>query len=140
MALNQRVAAAVMVMGLGFMQEQETFKVRLSPVPLDLAMRATITGKGSATAVLAGKKLTINGSFEGLSSPATVVRLHQGPVTAVRGPAIGDLIVSKSTSGTITGSLHLTPEQVENLRKGRMYIQIHSEKAPEGNLWGWVLK
>jgi hypothetical protein len=23
---------------------------------------------------------------------------------------------------------------------GRFYIQLHSEKAPEGNLWGWLLR
>ena len=43
-------------------------------------------------------------------------------------------------SGTISGSANLTAEQVDNLRKGRLYIQVHSEKgvAPDGsNLWGW---
>lgn len=140
MAFRRRVAIAAMAMGFVYVQAQETFKVRLSPVPIDLAMRANVTGKGSASAVLAGKKLSINGSFEGFSSPATVAHLHQGPVTAVRGPSIGDLTVSKATSGTITGSIDLTVEQLENLRKGRLYIQIHSEKAPDGNLWGWLLK
>jgi hypothetical protein len=50
-----------------------------------------------------------------------------------------ELIVSKGTNGTITGSLELTPRQIEALEKGSLYIQIHSEKAPEGNLWGWLL-
>jgi hypothetical protein len=27
---------------------------------------------------------------------------------------------------------------VEGLRKGKFYIQIHSEKAPDGILWGWL--
>jgi hypothetical protein len=26
------------------------------------------------------------------------------------------------------------------LRKGMVYVQIHSEGAPDGNLWGWLLK
>ncbi len=42
--------------------------------------------------------------------------------------------------GSITGTLSLTAEQVESLRKGKLYIQIHSEKAPDGNLWGWLLR
>jgi hypothetical protein len=25
------------------------------------------------------------------------------------------------------------------LRQGRMYLQLHSESAPDGNLWGWLL-
>jgi hypothetical protein len=58
----------------------------------------------------------------------------------VRGPSILDVAVSKATSGNITASLDLTDEQVGMLRKGQLYIQIHSEKAPDGNLWGWMLR
>ena len=61
-------------------------------------------------------------------------------MTGVRGPAIFDLTIQKSNSGSITGSMDLTPEQAELLRKGRLYVQIHSEKAPDGNLWGWLLR
>ena len=119
---------------------QETFKGRLYPVPIDATMRVDVTGKGTATAVLTGAKLSINGSFEGLHTPATVARLHDGLATGVRGPALFDLTVTKATNGTISGSFDLTPAQVESLRKGKLYVQIHSEKAPEGNLWGWLLK
>ena len=59
-------------------QTQERYKVRLSPVPLDGTNRANIAGSGSATGVLAGAKLTITGTFEGLRSPATAARLHRG--------------------------------------------------------------
>ena len=58
----------------------------------------------------------------------------------VRGQAIGDLTISKATSGTFTGSIELTPQQLISLRKGGLYVQIHSEKAPDGVLWGWLLK
>jgi hypothetical protein len=125
---------------IGSAQSEERFKVRLTPVPIDATMRSTVTGLGSASAVLAGRKLSINGSFDGLQTPATVARLHTGVATGVRGSALADLIVSKANRGTITGSVDLTPEQIEDLRKGKFYIQIHSEKAPEGNLWGWVLR
>ena len=106
---------------------------------MDLAMRANIAGGGSATAILAGNKLSITGSFEGLRTPATIAQLHQGRGTGVRGPAIFDLTVTRATNGSISGSFELTAEQVENLRKGRFYVQINSEKAPDGNLWGWLL-
>ena len=36
-------------------------------------------------------------------------------------------------------TLDLTPLQVTDLEKGRFYVQLHSEKAPDGNLWGWLL-
>lgn len=115
------------------------YRTRLSLMPLDVAMQATMAGSGSATATLKGSTLTINGTFNGLKTPATVARLHRGPRTAMRGPSIGDLTVTAATSGTITGTLELTKAQIEDLAAGRLYLQLHSEKAPEGNLWGWFL-
>jgi hypothetical protein len=57
----------------------------------------------------------------------------------MRGPAIGDLTATAATNGTITGSIELTKEQVDDLAAGRLYVQLHSQKAPDGNLWGWLL-
>ena len=57
----------------------------------------------------------------------------------VRGPAISDLKVTPAAKGEISGEVQLTAEQVESLRKRRLYIQIHSSSAPEGNLWGWLV-
>ena len=121
-------------------QNQEKFKARLSTIAMDGGMRETVAGTGSALAVLAGTKLTINGTFDGLRSPATVARVHSGLAMGVRGAAISDLTVAKATNGTISGSLDLTAEQVQSLKAGRLYIQISSEKAPEGNLWGWLVR
>jgi hypothetical protein len=33
----------------------------------------------------------------------------------------------------------LTKDQVDDLAAGRLYVQLHSQKAPDGNLWGWLL-
>ena len=121
-------------------QIPKTFRTRLAPVAIDAAMRANIAGSGSVTAILVGTKLTIGGKFDGLRAPATVAHLHKSIVTGVRGPAILVLTVSKATSGVVSGSFDLSPEQIESLEKGRWYVQIDSQKAPEGNLWGWLLK
>jgi hypothetical protein len=121
-------------------QAPETFKVRLSPVPVEAKTRETIAGIGSATATLTGAKLAISGTFEGLRSPATNATVHQSPVTGVRGPAILDLKVAHGASGAINAALDLTPQQIESLKRGKLYIQIDSEKAPDGNLWGWLLR
>jgi len=117
----------------------EKFRGRLYPVPIDQSLRAEVTGNGSIAAVLDGHKLSITGTFQGLRSAATMAQLHQSPVTGVRGPVILDLTVSKASSGSVNGSFELTDEQANLLRKGRLYVQIHSEKAPDGNLWGWLL-
>jgi len=121
-------------------ESQETFKVRLSWVPITVAMRATVTGSGSATATLSGSKLSVNGSFEGLRTPATTATLKRGSAAGVRGKDVFDLTVSKATTGTISGSFPLDSDQIEGLKKGQFYVQINSEKAPDGNLWGWLLR
>ena len=114
------------------------YKARLSPVPVDFVSLGSVTGSGSATAILTGSKLTISGTFEGLGGPATVANLHRGPL-GIRGPAVSSLTVTKATQGTIAGSFELKPNQIDDLRLRRLYIKIHSEKAPDGNLWGWLV-
>ena len=121
-------------------QAPERYKVRLTTVPMDGWMRNTVAGNGSATATLAGSKLSITGTFDGLKSPASGAKLNAGLARGVRGNAIGNLDVTKATRGSITGSVDLTAEQVRGLRDGHLYIELASEKAPEGNLWGWLLK
>jgi len=122
-------------------QGSDKFSARLGWVPTAGVDR--VSGKGTAAATLAGRALTITGSFEGLGGPATVARLHEGIAKGARGKALSDLTITKATSGTISGSVTLTPEQLESLRQGRLYIQIHGDKglAPDGaNLWGWLLR
>src|ERR1700689_4510337 len=82
-------------------QRGETFKARLTPVPIDTTMMSRIAGFGSATAVLTGRRLAISGSFSGLRSPAADAHIHMAP-KGLRGPAVLDVAVSKGTSGTIT--------------------------------------
>lgn len=132
-------AAAAAALGISVAAQTPQYRARLSVVPLDVAMQASIAGSGSATATLKGATLAITGTFKGLKSDATIARVHRGPKTAMRGPAIGDLTVTAGTSGTIMGSVELTKEQIADLAAGRLYIQLHSQKAPEGNLWGWLV-
>lgn len=120
--------------------QTDQFGARLSTVPVDARSRVGITGMGRATAVLAGNELTVSGTYEGLQGPANSAYLHESPVTGVRGPAILDLEVSGGVEGSISATLDLTPDQVAALRGGRLYIQIHSEAAPDGNLWGWLFQ
>jgi len=86
-----------------------------------------------------GTKLTVNGTFEGLKTNAVSAKLQNGIVAGVRGPAFADLTITKAMSGTITGSADLDPQQLQNLKKGGIYVQIYTEKPTDGTLWGWLL-
>lgn len=122
----------------GASQGKGQYRARLSPVPIDLAMQAMVAGTGTVSATLAGNRLTLSGTFSGLKSPATVARVHIAD-KGLRGAAVFDLTIAPATSGALSGALDLTPAQVADLAKSRFYIQVHSEKAPDGNLWGWLL-
>jgi CHRD domain len=124
-------------------QSGEKFRGRLAPVPALGIAPASVAGVGASSATLSGRKLTVSGNFEKMASAATVAHVCLGPITGVRGESVFDLTVSKTgdgKSGTIAGTFDLSPAQVEDLKKGRFYIQIHSEGAPNGHLLGWLLK
>jgi CHRD domain len=145
MRYPKRLAIAILLLVAGLTatsaQSPKTFKARLAPVPIDISMQATVAGSGSITAVLAGSKLQFTGAFDGLKSPATIAQVRKSPVRGVRGPVVFDLTVARTdaSSGTLSGAVDLTAAQREDLEKGRLYVQLHSEKAPDGNLWGWLM-
>tara|TARA_R100001377_G_C3181679_1_gene106891 strand:- start:301 stop:750 length:450 start_codon:yes stop_codon:yes gene_type:complete len=133
------VTLALLILGSGnaTAQDMNSLHGRLSPMPVTAATVKTITGQGQVTARLNGTTLTIEGNFEGMNSPATMAHIHMGP-KAVPGPVILRLDVSAGTSGTISGNLTLSPEQVRALHAESLYVQIHSESNPEGELRGWL--
>ena len=130
-------------------QGGEKYTARLGWVPITAQERAGVGGKGAVTATLSGSKLAINGTFEGLVSPATAARLHRGIAKGARGPVMNDLTITKATTGTITGTVDLSAADLENLKAGKLYVQVYVEKgvsedkgvAPNGpTLWGWLMK
>ena len=132
--------AAFLLISASALAQSTSYRARLAPVPIaNQNAAATVKGLGAATAALKGSTLTINGTFDGLVTPATMAKLHIGLKTGVRGPGAFDLQVSPATKGTVSGSVQLNKEQLADLAQGKLYIQLHSEKAPEGNLWGWLL-
>lgn len=145
MTFNRRiriVAMAIAFCGLAGMlaaQNSQKFKARLSAVPADARTRANLAGSGTVSATLKGMNLIISGEFEGLLSPATKAELRSGVAAGVRGPTVSPLSVTAADDGMIVGVVDLTPAQLTSLHKGGMYIEIYSQKTPDGVLWGWLL-
>jgi len=144
MACLRYVAALVVGLGVGWFgipsaaQSGDTYKTRLSALPADAKTRPDLAGTGTVTAVLSGTKLSVNGTFDGLRTNAVSAKLHNGIVAGVRGPAFADLTISKAMTGTISGSADLNPQQLQNLKKGGIYVQIYTERPTDGTLWGWL--
>jgi hypothetical protein len=119
--------------------DDATFHVRLSPGPRLVGTRADRSGSGSVTATLEGNKLALKGSFNGLLGVPTSAHLFMGSLPGVRGPLLADLTVSPATSGTLSGTVQLNAKQLAALHKGGLYVEIDSDKAPEGDIWGWIM-
>jgi hypothetical protein len=126
-------------------QTPQTFTARLSWVPIGGAERNDVAGEGSATGTLSGSRLSIAGSFEGLPAAVTGAKLHQGIATGARGrgPVIAELRVTGGVSGTLSGDVRLSSEQLAALRAEQLYVQVYSEKGvlpDHSTLWGWLLR
>ena len=119
----------------------EKYQVYLSPMPFNDATQPFMTGaKGTATATLDGDTLSISGTFTGLSGRATKARMLLSRAPGVPGDAQFDLTLEGDTAGKVSGQKKLDASQLAALRSRKLYIQIDSEKAPTGHLWGWLLE
>jgi hypothetical protein len=115
----------------------ENYQTNIGPTPKNGREGPTVQGRGTVLATLDKDKFTIHGNFAGLSSPATAAHLCMGLVMGGAGQVIGDLVFTQGPSGTIFGTIILSPDQVSALKLGRLYVVLDSQSAPKGNLWGW---
>lgn len=135
------IALALMWLSIGasaIAAGPEAFNARLSPLGVTNATVNTTTGAGLLKATLNGSQLIIEGTFEGLTGNATSANIRRGP-KGIPGPVIFDIPIAKAANGKINAALTLNAEQMADLRAGRLYVQIHSERAPEGSIRGWML-
>jgi hypothetical protein len=115
----------------------ESYQTDIGPTPKNGKQGANVQGRGTVLATLDNNTFSLQGKFSGLSSPATVARLHVGNVMGGTGPSIGDLKIVQARSGEISGTFMLTSAQVAALKVGKLYVMLDSQSAPTGNLWGW---
>ena len=136
-----RIFLAVLLFG-GFSSAAsaaDVYASRLTAVAYDGAIRANVQGDGHVSATLNGSSLTVSGDFTALPSAASSVKLYSGSGIGVPGDAILDLQLSGQNQGTISGTVKLNGRQLAALKQGHVYVQLNSQKAPDGNLWGWLL-
>ena len=126
--------------------QARTYRARLSPLPVDgPPMMATIAGLGQRHGHADRHQADHRRHLRGTQVTSDAAKLHRGQ-KGVRGPAVLDLVVANTPSAAVRSStrdasaaVELTPTQVDDLERERCLLQLHSEKAPDGNLWGWLL-
>jgi alcohol dehydrogenase (cytochrome c) len=116
---------------------QETYRARLSPMPVNAQTVRTITGLGQVRATLDGNRLTITGEYRGMSSSATAAHVHLAAPT-MAGPVAAPLQMTGGQAGQLSGSITLNADQLAALRNESLYVQVHTERNPNGELRGWI--
>lgn len=101
---------------------------------------------GSVSFTLSGTELSVSGSFENLSTPVepvggTGVHLHAGYAGENGGVEISldPQLTDGGTAGTFEETVSLNSEQLALLNARGLYVNIHSEANPSGELRGQVL-
>lgn len=109
---------------------------------------------GVAEASLMGNRLTVQGRFMGLSSQlrdyatdpvdppnpkiTSAVHIHRGDNTQ-NGPfqyALTVMLDQTGMGGKFSGTYTLTPEQLQALADGKLYVDIHTKQNRAGELRG----
>lgn len=99
--------------------------------------------KGTASLWLTDEGVNFNVTVEGLSGPITVAHFHTG-ATGVNGPpvrTITDDFIGPTASGvwTSSDSEALTPELIQDLLAGNLYLNVHTAANQPGETRGQIV-
>lgn len=117
----------------------DTFKAMLTGAQEVPPNNSTATGSGDVVLNRdpAGATISVNVTFAGLAANATAAHIHGPAMPGVVAPVIIPFPdFPASTSGTYSNTFPITPEQVEQLASGFLYINIHNTPFPDGEIRG----
>ncbi len=92
------------------------------------------TAAGTATVLLSPDEQTarVSLNFSGLSSPQTAAHIHGPAAAGVNAPPLFPLPIGNQTDFLIS----LAPADVQNLKDGLLYLNVHSNNFPNGEIRG----
>jgi CHRD domain len=118
--------------------ETVTFKANLKSSAEVPPNDSAATGAVTATYDTGSKKLTWEGSYSGLSGPATAGHLH-GPADPDKTAGVV-IPIADAKSSTFKGSAELTDAQAADLMAGKWYVNIHTDAHKGGEIRGQLTK
>jgi CHRD domain len=135
---------ALVVAGLGTAGPTATiYKVSASlnakqEVPKQVVKAPNATGSFSGTYVEHGKTATLKWklTYSHLSGPASAAHIHIGKV-GVAGNVLVSLCAANCHSG-MTGKATITSRTVNDIERGKTYVNVHTAKNPNGEIRGQV--
>ena len=98
----------------------------------------TSTATGTASLTLIGSQWSYVVRYSGLAGTATAAHIH-GPADAAHSAGVlVPLNTPAGNSGSLSGTLSLTPQVLANVLAGMTYINIHSTTNPGGEIRGQI--
>jgi len=152
---NLRAAESVLL-AQGMMGEMTSYVAMLSSNNVVPSQPMT-AARGTVGAVLVGDRLVVRGNFNNLSSPlrdyatdpldppnpniTSAFHIHRGEPMA-NGPfqyALQVMVDETGRGGMAMGEYTLTPEQLQALNAGQLYLDLHTTQNRAGELRGVLM-
>jgi hypothetical protein len=116
-----------------------TWKAHLSAKDEVPPNASTATGDGTVTLNSATNELTWSVTFSGLSGPAAAAHIHGPGAPGANAGVVVAFDVPKAPAGEIKGSNVIVKSQVEDLKAGKWYINIHTAANKGGEIRGQLM-
>jgi phosphoribosylformylglycinamidine (FGAM) synthase-like enzyme len=134
-------AAALVLVGLAAAKESYRVSATLNvkqEVPKQAMSAPNARGLFTGTVVENGRKATLKWklSYSHLSGAATAAHIHLGK-RGVAGNVLVALCGRNCRSG-MTGTATFSKDVVDNIERGRTYVNVHTAKNPAGEIRGQV--
>ena len=131
------LAAVVALTGCSSFRDGQTvdvFEASLSGAQEVPAVASTGTGQAELRLNEARSVIRWTIRYDGLSGPVTAAHLH-GPATPAQN-APATVPFAGALQAPLTGEVQITREQAGQLMSGQWYVNLHTERHPQGEIRG----
>ncbi|MBC7910654.1 MAG: CHRD domain-containing protein, partial [Pyrinomonadaceae bacterium] len=133
---NLMIAAAVFAMLSITATAQQVYIANLSGAQVAPANGSPATGVARVTLNPAETQITVNVTYSGLLSNANAGHIHGPAAIGVNAGILFGLAGVTGTSGTLNQTYAITAAQVQQMRSGLHYLDIHTTGFPGGEIRG----
>ena len=150
--MKHRLTAFVIVAALAGVGLTACLQQQQSAAPATMTFKAHLTNKdevpptagagtGDGTVVLntATNEITWNVTFSGLTGPAIAAHIHGPGVPGANAGVLVGFDPPKAPAGEIKGSNVILVKQVEDLKAGKWYVNIHTAANKGGEIRGQLM-
>ena len=114
--------------------EEKKFMAELSGASEVPPVETAATGTADVTVDTEAMTIAWMNTAEGLSGDPVAAHFHGPAAEGENAPPMIDI-----SENWMEGSTAITPEQLTELEAGRMYLNIHTEQNPDGEIRGQVM-